>query len=555
MITSNISMSTIRKEKRIDFGFIIRDYKRYINFEILLIFIISIALFCLAMYLKDIIGEIIFNEVQWSFSFTHMTEEGPVIWYFEIYQDSIYYYDSFLEAFRYDGWNPYVRSEGRLDYYLYGPIFIYSLYFTSLFVSAFEPNLARELLLHKSVKWTALTYDALSVVMLYVLILCLKDFKEKKIRRHIIGLIAAFAYIFMPVNLLYIDSIHLNGSQMTFFTLVMLIFFLREKFRLSAYFLTIAFLSKQIPLFFLIPLFSILWKNHNLSFAYRKFLKPFLFSNLILAIPWIFLTPHLYIGRIFAAGRSLWYVTLTEEGIRHGVTLAHSILYLGSKFLANVYMYINIPMMPFIIFYGMALLISHFNAEKIRKDETIFIGYLTWLLLIIHVFMARGIFKYYDIFLSPFLILFSLLFINRGLRMLKIIIDKKKGTSFPDNEIIDSEDALLSSKLKIILYFAFLCISFLICIAIIYGVNWFIMITIRFMHPTILLGITFFISFFLPMDFYKSLVKKENYSILKKDIRFFFKSTWLKIVRIYRKILRKDRKNKDSEMVKEMQEF
>ena len=50
-------MSTLRKEKRTDFGFIIRDYKRYINFEIILILVISIALFSLAMYLKDIIGE------------------------------------------------------------------------------------------------------------------------------------------------------------------------------------------------------------------------------------------------------------------------------------------------------------------------------------------------------------------------------------------------------------------------------------------------------------------------------------------------------------------
>ncbi len=540
-------MSTLRKEKRIDFGFIIRDHRRYINFEILLICIISIALFSLAMYLKDIIGERIFNEVQWSFSYTHMTEKGPVIWYFEIYQDSIYYYDSFLEAFRYDGWNPYARTEGELDYYLYGPIFIYSLYFTSLFVSAFEPNLAREFLLQKSVKWTALTYDALSVVMIYILILCLKDFKDKKIRRHIIGLIAAFAYIFLPVNLLYIDSVHLNGPQMTFFTLVMLIFFLREKYRLSAYFLTIAFLSKQIPLFFLIPLFSILWKNHDLSFAYKKFLRPFLFSNLLLAIPWIFLTPHLYVGRIFAAGRSLWYVTLTEEGIRHGVTLAHSILHLGSKFLANVYMYINIPMIPFILFYGVALLVGHFNAQKISKDETVFISYLTWLLLIIHVFMARGIFKYYDIFLSPFLILFSLLFVNRGLIKLKKSIDKKRGIIIQNNDASESEDVLFFSLSKETLYFVALCFSFLVCMVAVYGINWFIMITIRFMHPTILLGLTFFISFFIPLDFYKSLIKKENYRILKEDIKFFFKSAYLRIVRFYRRVFRRNSKKKEIE--------
>ncbi len=534
-------MSTLRKEKKVDFGFIIRDYKRYINFEILLIVIISIALFSLAMYLKDTIGKNIFNEVQWSFSYTHMTEKGPVVWYFEIYQDSIYYYDSFLEAFRYDGWNPYARTVGELDYYLYGPIFIYSLYFTSLFVSAFEPNLARDLLIQKSVKWTALTYDALSVVMLYILILCLKDFREKKVRRHIIGIIAAFVYIFMPVNLLYIDSIYLNGPQMTFFTLIMLIFFLREKYRLSAYFLTIAFLSKQIPLFFLIPLFSILWKNHNLSFAYRKFLRPFLFSNLILAIPWIFLTPHLYVGRIFAAGRSLWYVTLTEEGIRHGVTLAHSFLYLGSKFLANLYLYINIPMIPFIIFYGIVLLISHFNAQRIKEDETIFFSYLTWLLLIIHVFMARGIFKYYAIFLSPFLILFSLLFVNRGLRILRKRIDKKKRTNFQTSEISESGEYFFSSISKEILYFVSLCFSFLICMVAVYGINWLIMITIRFMHPMILLGLTFLISFFIPFDFYKSLIKKENYGILKEDIKFFFISTRLKIVRIYRKVFRRDK--------------
>ena len=546
-------MSTLRKEKKVDFGFIIRDYKRYINFEILLIVIISIILFSLAMYLKDIIGESIFNEVQWSFSYTYMTDKGPVVWYFEIYRDSNFYYESFLEAFRYEGWNPYARSEGELDYYLYGPIFIYSLYCTSLFVSAFEPNLTRDVLLQKSVKWTAITYDALSVVMLYILILCLKDFREKKIRRHIIGIIAAFAYIFMPVNIMYIDSYLLNGSQMTFFTLIMLVFFLREKYRLSAYFLTLAFLSKQIPLFFLIPLFSILWKNHNLSFAYRRFLRPFLFSNLILAIPWIFLTPHLYIGRIFAAGRSLWYVTLTEEGIQHGVTLANTFLYFGSKFFANLYLYINIPMIPFIIFYGLALLISHFNAQKIKEDETIFIGYLTWLVLIIHVFMSRGIFKYYDIFLSPFLILFSLLFVNRGLNSIKIRGNKKEEKESKmdaNNELNSVYDASISKE---ILFFISICFAFLICIAAVYGINWLIMITIRFLHPIILLGLTFFISFFIPFDFYKSIAKKENYRILKKDIKFFIKSSRLKVVRTYRKVFRRGKKKEENEEDKEME--
>jgi len=404
-----------------------------------------------------------------------------------------------------------------------------------LIVGVVNPGASNDLVVQESVKWFALIFDTLSVVLLYLIIKDLKTFKERKLAKHIYGILGAVSLLFMPMSLFYIDAYHLNTPQMTFFTLFAIWLFLKEKYRISAIFLSLGWLSKQIPLFLIIPLFFIIRQKKDISYALKKFILPFVVWSFLFSIPWILITPHLYIGRLIGAGRPLWYAALGGDAIKHGVTLANTFLYLGSTTLTNIYIVINIAMIPFFLSYILAILISSFNGKKIGENETIFSLYITWLLVLIHVFMSRGIFKYYDTFITPFLVLSSLLLIDEAIRKIPKLRNKNhlKGIKSEGGEI--NKGHLVLNKLTLFGKEFFFLVSFLSSILVIYYLNWIIMIESRFLHPLFLLLLLLSISLLLPFEFYQSMFKRVNYQILKKDIGDIFRLIKYKCKKICKK--------------------
>ena len=535
-------MTQLRSSKkyRVEINFKILKEKLTIDF--VLAVIISIGLFALALYMKQMIGGWIFGEVLWEYDYIYNPPSGPErIWYFETYGDAETYYRDYLEAFRSGNWNPYKRNPGRLDYYVYGPIFIYGLWFISLFVGAFQPTNDIDLLTRNSVKWTALVFDALTVMMLYIMVTEMKVFKERRAAKHLFGILAACFLIFAPMNLYYIDAYYLNIPQMTFFTMVSIFLFMKEKYSFSAYFMTLAWLTKQLPLFLLIPMFLILMKKEDVKFATKKFLFPFLISSFVVSIPWIFITPHLYVIRIFGAGRPLYNLLMGVDGQPFGVTFAHYFQYLGIESLAKFYFYINFPMIPFIFFYTLSILISNFNAEKLAEDETNFIVYITWFFVLIHTFISRGLFKYYDAFFSPFLILTALLLLEKTIQIYQ---EEKISEEVEVPEDEQSRKMLFEYYFKSVFYDLVLIITFISSIIIIYYFQWTIMITIRYFHPVLLLVMFLILSAFFPIDFYWSIFDSENYSHFEQDIKSIFSTIKNEIVSLWQKTIKKIRKEK-----------
>ena len=511
-------MTELREKERILTSFYF-NLRSLLKLDYLVIIIITFTLFILALIFKTKISSWIhgyigpFESPFYNYTWTDISEKTN-IWYFEIYYDASYYYTTYLDAFS-SWWNPYKRYEGPLDYYLYGPMFIYGLYFTYLLLHLSFPGFSQDFLIKNAVKWTAINFDGLSVVLIYLIIINLSSLKETKIKKHLLGFIGAFAYIFMPINLLYVDAYYLNIPQMTFFALLTIWLFMKEKYKLSAYSLSIAWLTKQMPLFILIPLFSFIWKKYDIKKAFNRFLRPFFVSFLILSIPWIFITPHLYLGRIFAAGRPLWYVD-NENGVSHGVTFANTFQFFNIKWLAQFFLWINIVMIPFIIFYGFSLFLGHFNAKKIKSDESMFIYYITWVFFIVHTFISRGIFKYYDAFLNPFLVLTCICLISNLVDKFQNYLLKRK-----KNEYLQLKNPTRKNSREIWWFIAKICLIFIVIVGI-YGVNWSIIISIRFVHPLLLFNVLILISLLIPISYYKEVFRKENYKNLKVDIKEFF---------------------------------
>ena len=276
--------SQIRRNNRIRLGIVI---------------VVCITIFILSMVLKNVISNWYWiarsSTSGWGFYWTQYktteyfqtwlanwywegfndslrTTNSIDVWHIEAYVDAAHYYEPYLYSFRFLNWNPYAGGEGPLAGYAYGPMFIYGLYIISIFVSILNPGISNDLLVAKSVKWTHITFDSLSVVLLYIIITSLKIYQNSKTKKHVVGLTSALIFLFMPINLLYVDCIYLNIPQMTFFAMLSYLLFIKEKYKSSAFVLTLAWLSKQMPLFFLAPWFFILWKKKDLRTAMTDFL-------------------------------------------------------------------------------------------------------------------------------------------------------------------------------------------------------------------------------------------------------------------------------------------
>ncbi len=525
--------------------------ERKINLIIIIIICISLLVFSVVM--KNFFSQLYWREHNmdygWGFYWTHFNtttityDNGTVvtyenineitaIWYIEAYSDSSHYYEPYLYSFRFKNWNPYeggTYEKDPLNGYAYGPMFIYGLYIISLFVSLFNPGMSRAALISNSVKWTHIVFDSFCVIMLYLVIISLKSFKEKKIKKHSFGFLGATVFLFMPINLLYVDSLYLNTPQMTFFTLLCFLLFIKEKYRSSAFFLAIAWLSKQMPLFLLIPWFLIIWKKDSLKKALLDFVFPFLVTTFLISLPWLFMSPYSYIWRVFGPGKPLATVDLSL--IRNTVTLAHTIKFLGKPGFATTYAKINSYMIPFFAIYVIIVLISYFRGNKIGNDESVNTIFTSWILIGTHLFISRGVYKYYNAFLTPFVILSFLVFLDTQISSL---VSKKMEirSSEEKKEKGTAKERVFSLKLdnfKEMLLF----LSFILSCAVFYYWNWVVIVKDRNLHPLFLLVLFVVISVLIPSDLYRSLITKQSYKMIKLDVIEIYKQSiqWMKEVK------------------------
>ena len=501
--------------------------------KIAIIILISISLFVVSLIIKNKVSIWYWDIHGQGFYWTNPELFGKkyegIVWYIEAYVDASYYYEPYLQSFRFENWNPYAGGPGPLNGYAYGPMFIFGLYFISLFVSLFYPNMPISELVPLSVKWTHITFDSLSVVMVYLIVVFLKTFKKSELKKHCYGFLVASIFAFMPINLIYVDSLYLNTPQMTFFTLLSLLLFIKDRYRVGAFMLSIAWLTKQMPLFLLIPWFFIVWKKKSLKSAFLDYLFPFLLTTFIISLPWLILTPKSYLVRVFGPGRPYkqFNVETALDASFNGwtVTLAHSFLYLGCEKLAVFYYTINKYMIPFVIFYALAVIIAYFNGEKIGNNESHQIIFTTWVLINTHLFISRGIYKYYNSFLTPFVVISLLVFFDDVIpRIIKKTYEysAKKTKNQLNIDKSNQKNMDHNNKYFAVIFHISLIITFLGSCAAFYYFNYVLIINSRHLHPLYLLILFVIMSLLIVPSFYFSIFKSENYKMTWNDIKYIY---------------------------------
>ncbi len=321
-------------------------------------------------------------------------EQGG-IYEVEGYADFDFYYIPYVDNFSV-GWNPYEGSSTatfnpeRMDGYVYGPLYIFFISIGKMYFG---------LTAEQSVWVSNIVFDSLCSVMVYVL--------GKRYTGNVIAFIAAMFNSVVPISLFYANIYGLNTPQMTFFALLYLWFFLEHHDTLGFAVLAMGFMTKQFPLLFAMPALMFMVRRYGWLRGI-SFLIVFIMWSLLFSLPYIVVTPTLFIIKLFLAGRAPEGVP-TYEYLEQNQGIAPNLV---SSAVGNQNYDFALFLDPLVnsqlLFVGSLFVFSYFgfSAYRIMEERPyLYLRFAAAFYFLAHGTIARGIYKYYTPFLIPFLIL------------------------------------------------------------------------------------------------------------------------------------------------------
>lgn len=193
--------------------------------------------------------------------------------YLEAYTD---YRDLYLKCLV----NPFLSGSGAYNLpivYNYPPLFLYTLSIFALDSLAWSPAVAIVL------------FDVLTVIPLYLIA---KEFFFSGNSRFAFAV--SLIWIFNPINLFYDDFLWLNPGPTTFFLILGIYFFLRQRWLYSSIVLAISTGFKQTTLIIFPILIVIMWKTIGLTKKTIAFITLYVSSLIVISTPYVFQIPQSY---------------------------------------------------------------------------------------------------------------------------------------------------------------------------------------------------------------------------------------------------------------------
>jgi hypothetical protein len=288
--------------------------------------------------------------------------------------------------------NPFLSGENAYHLpivYNYPPLFLYTLAVFALDTIAWSPAIALVL------------FDALTVIPIYLIA---RDYLFSGNSK------AAFAvamiWVFNPINLFYNDLMWLNPGPTTFFLMLGILLFLKQKWALSSIVLAISTGFKQTAVILFPVLLVIMWKTIGFTKKSIAFITLYVSSLIVISAPYIFNDTQGY----------LWSIQLPLLGNPPGAgpssptTFVYDLsqptrltTFLGLIKIVNLqslavatYSYLNYV---FAITYVVLLLHLYFTKRKLTNSD--YLVYLMTALLLFFTFFGRGVYKYYFAGLTP----------------------------------------------------------------------------------------------------------------------------------------------------------
>jgi hypothetical protein len=288
--------------------------------------------------------------------------------------------------------NPFLSGSGAYNLpivYNYPPLFLYTLAAFALDTAAWSPAIALVL------------FDALTVIPVYLIARdCLFSGNSKT------AFAIAMIWVFNPMNLFYNDLMWLNPGPTTFFLMLGIYLFLKQKWALSSIALAVSTGFKQTAVILFPILLVIMWKTVGFTKKTIAFITLYVSSLVVISTPYIFTNPQTYfwalnlpiLGNPPGAGPSAPATFVYDLSQPTRLTT-----FLGLVKFANLqslavatYPYLNYI---FAISYAVLLLHLYFTKRKLTSND--YLLYLFTALLLFFTFFGRGVYKYYFAGLTP----------------------------------------------------------------------------------------------------------------------------------------------------------
>ena len=411
----------------------------------------------------------------------------------EIFPDAQTYYVEYLESFRYEQWNPYLIDRGLpLLGYVYGPFFVYGLTFVSLIIDILYPALSFSQKVWLSVVSAPLIFDSITTVFIYAILLKKKENGKRNLINMLYSATAAIIFIFLPVVNFYNTTLYLNTYMFTTFAVISFYFLSRDKHKHSAIFFSIAILTKLNALF-LAPLWFVYICRNNLRKGI-EFVLVLIVSYLVFSLPWIILAPLGFFYLQLWPGTVDSPFSIDDFNILWTVTPFHTFLYWdqgSTSFFwidaATFYHSLNNIFLPLLLFVAVSCLVVLLKGKEMKEKKSMFYAYNALFVIGSHMFLTRGIYKYYDPYLFPFVLVALAswgenLFTNPDILKNCFSNFRNKINKDKQNNNTKRVETFTQIKSSEIIYHVLAALLFVGLIVWIFFLNWWIIFEVKWIH-------------------------------------------------------------------------
>ncbi|NHK31408.1 MAG: hypothetical protein FK730_08660 [Asgard group archaeon] len=380
-----------RKINRENFSFNLLIVMFLLSFGILVRLLLAYH-FRLEFYTGDALENIWLRDV----------EPNPLGYPIVGFNDFSYYYRSWVSAWYNDQWNPYIWvgeefiRDSPLYLYSYTPFFLYVL---ALF---YRPSF--------HVLWLAFPLIASDAACASVVYLILRK-TVKGTKSISISFFAGMFIALAPINLLYNGVYFLNPGPVSLFTLLAIYFVIDKKWWQCFFWLAIATLTKQNALFLTYPLFMMMLgskiSRKSIKRAFSESIMNALFFVIIFllgSMPWIIISPKYYIYHLAIPGKYLSLSTIVEDPGARCIPFSVALQSIGIKGWILDIVAFGVNSMFLLIFSATIisiLLLWRAYTNKLTKNGVLEL--ITLYLILSHLFLPRGVFKFYTAYFIPFI--------------------------------------------------------------------------------------------------------------------------------------------------------
>ncbi|NHJ47931.1 MAG: hypothetical protein FK733_09095 [Asgard group archaeon] len=372
---------------------------REIGFDVAII----ILLIGFAMFIRLVLSYE--ARVSWGYG------SGPIYWDYNLpfninnveirgFADFSFYYNSWITAWYENSWYLYEWSEpiNVYDFYSYPPVFMYFLILT------WRPGM--------SDLWMAFPMIFADAACAGVVYLILKETNKTKTSQ-VIAIIGGILMAIAPINVIYDGIYWLNPGPVTLLTIIAFYFAVKKKWWQAFLWLGIATMTKQNALFFTYPMFMVMVgqkirEKRIVEAVLESIMIAALFVGvcLLLSVPYIFIDPYQYGRHMLFPGRPIELRFEPIDPVSNDcVSFARSLQELGlGGFLLAFVSFGNYSMLWMILSASICAVFMFWRSYSNRLDNLEFFEWIAIYTIFTHIFMPRGVYKFYTAYYVPMIL-------------------------------------------------------------------------------------------------------------------------------------------------------